>query len=164
MNVDNPSIQVTQILSDSVPFLGANIPRIGGFFSWDVITNIPVFTNVSNFAISADATQPLKKSVNNNPGYALNDECYFPIYVLDTGSKTLNFLGETHLNAGISTIKVDGVSKGTIDWYAADAVNVVKSVSIGALTAGIHEMTIKMASKNALSTAYGMWFSGWWIS
>jgi hypothetical protein len=68
---------------------------------------------------------------------------------------TLEILGITRNANGITTAFIDGVSKGTSDWYSSVAtLNVKKSISLGNLTRGSHTLQLKMATKNASSTGY----------
>lgn len=75
---------------------------------------------------------------------------------LSAGTWMVEIIHRTSTNLGIYTVSLDGAAVGTIDGYAATAVqNVVSSVSgIAVATTGVKRLLFKMATKNASSTDY----------
>lgn len=64
-------------------------------------------------------------------------------------------------NSGIATVKIDGVTAGTMDFYAASATETVRTLVISALPVGFHVIRFAMDSKNASSSAYSWNIGGW---
>jgi hypothetical protein len=74
---------------------------------------------------------------------------------LDEGVYLLSILGVTQTKMGITTVYVDSVSQGTIDWYSAALTqNVLKTISVSVLVGGNHEIEFKAATKNSSATQY----------
>lgn len=72
-----------------------------------------------------------------------------------TGTYKVAVLFRSGTNYGIDSIQLDGVTKGTIDFYAAGTTNNNYSeVTSIALTAGLKVIKHLAASKNASSTGY----------
>ena len=92
-----------------------------------------------------------------NTSVAQNDRVDFKVY-LEAGTYTFIVMGATYSTYGILTLLFDDSSQGTIDLYSAGAVyNVLKSiVNITVTTAGLKTISLKMATKNASSTGYGL--------
>ena len=65
--------------------------------------------------------------------------------------------------AGIASVYVDNVLKGTIDMYGGASFNTLGTVALGALTAGPHTLKIVAASKNGSSSNYYLEITDLWI-
>lgn len=77
---------------------------------------------------------------------------------LDVGTYKVALIYHKDTDAGIYDIQLDGVSKGTVDGYAAAATNNNYSEVTGiAVTKGLKVLKLNMGSKNASSSAYGMY-------
>jgi hypothetical protein len=84
-------------------------------------------------------------------------------FVCLAGTYTLNVIGATNTSHGITTVYIDGVSIGTIDWYSGSPVrNATKTISSVVLTNGYHKITFTVTSKNVSSSAYNwVWTAAW---
>ncbi len=75
---------------------------------------------------------------------------------LSAGTWKLQIVGTVANSLGIYTVYLDGTSVGTIDAYAASSSwGTLSLTGITVPTTGLHEITLKMATKNASSSAYG---------
>jgi hypothetical protein len=91
---------------------------------------------------------------SNSGSGAQNDEVVYRI-PLAAGTWTIRFWHRKSTNVGIYTFLLDGVSVGTIDGYAAAAAFGQNDIAgIAVATTGVHFLTIRMATKNASSSAY----------
>ncbi len=90
-----------------------------------------------------------------NSSAAQNDKISY-LVTLDAGTYRLKTLQRTLANGGIATIQIDNVDVATIDSYSASATeNVEKtSAAISISLAGLHTVSLKMATKNAASSGY----------
>lgn len=88
-------------------------------------------------------------------GGSLNDKQAVGVY-LPAGTFTLNVFRDTDTNRGLATFYLDGVSKGTIDFYASSAHgnDGYSTISLGTLTAGYHILAMEVLSKNGSSSNY----------
>lgn len=95
---------------------------------------------------------------------AQNDEVSWDIW-LDAGTYKFAMVHSDDSNRGIYSVQLDGVEKGTIDAYAAgNTHNVYDEITGIAVTAGLKVFKLKMATKNASSSAYfGVPISCAWI-
>lgn len=94
---------------------------------------------------------------NGGAGDAQNDE-FSADFWLDAGTWKVVMIGRADTNKGISTVQFNGVSQGTLDWYAASiAENTYQEITgISVTTAGIKTVKILMATKNASSSGYSL--------
>jgi len=92
----------------------------------------------------------------NQATKALNDELALTGFLVPKAAPyTLHLIYMESTDHGIIHIFINGVDVAQIDTYAGAAdSNIVGSVSLGTLTAGLKIIRLKMASKNASSTAY----------
>lgn len=98
-----------------------------------------------------------------NDSFAQNDEIQYA-FSHKAGNYKLHLLTRTDANSCIITVRLDGVSQGTIDLYSAGAVqNVKKTLSITIIGDANHILDMKAETKNVLSGAYGMLMQFWWI-
>ena len=89
------------------------------------------------------------------PPATAGDELYHG-FQLAAGTYNFTVLGVTNTNYGIATYYVDGGSIGTLDWYAAPAFNVRKTISSVVISSGgWHELKIEITGKHVSSSAYG---------
>lgn len=94
-----------------------------------------------------------------NSSNAVNDEIQYKLYH-KAGAYTIEIAGITDVDKGISTVSIDGVSQGTIDWYAASIVyNVLKTLPVVFTTSGTHTINLKITSKNTGSSGYMIYLS-----
>lgn len=84
---------------------------------------------------------------------AQNSEVSWDIW-LDAGTYKFALLHTQADNAGIYSVQLDTVEKGTIDGYNAVATVVYSEVTGIAVTAGLKTFKLKMATKHASSTSY----------
>jgi len=100
---------------------------------------------------------------DNRGAAALNDEINYK-FSCKAGTFTLCVLTLRYISRGIATISVDGVSQGTIDFYASDyEPNIVLTLSVTLTTDGEHTLSFKVTGKNASSTNYYIPISSWWL-
>jgi hypothetical protein len=111
--------------------------------------------------ISLDALQ-IYATYTSHTGPALNDSMDNG-FTCAPGTYTLTILGTTSSSYGITTVYIDGVSIGTIDWYSAGVTrNVLKTIGSVVLTAGYHKITFTVTSKNGSSSGYNWtWTVAW---
>lgn len=83
--------------------------------------------------------------------------------LLDAGTWTFTYIGDTYVNQGIITVTIDGVSVATIDSYSAGAVYSVPSTTTGIVlaSAGIKTVRLEITGKNASSSGYNF-LSEWY--
>ena len=91
--------------------------------------------------------------VNNATG-TINNSISYLTPNLAAGTYTLTAVTYQLTAAGIYSATVDGSAIGTFDGYGANTVNVVKTITGIAMTAGVHTLMFTMATKNASSSAY----------
>lgn len=85
---------------------------------------------------------------------AINDTLTFKV-ALKAGSYVLNVLAAKSSSQGIQTIKLDGTTLATFDWYNASVVvNSMQNTVIGVSDDGLYTLTSEMLSKNASSANY----------
>ena len=98
-----------------------------------------------------------------NPA-ALNDQSSRQFF-LAAGNYTLNILGTSSTNRGISQILIDEVVQGTLDWYAAkNTQNVIKTLTVTVPSDGTHKLTCKASGKNVASTDYFLVLTKLWFT
>lgn len=94
-------------------------------------------------------------SVSQGTG-VINDAWEEDFY-MGAGSYTLSMFGETFTNRGISSIYIDEVLQGTIDWYSGVGVaNLYKTLAVVVVGDGYHVLKVLMATKNASATSYAL--------
>lgn len=88
----------------------------------------------------------------------LNDEvCIGNIYIPETDDYTLRIKFTKSSSSGKCHIMLDGVDKGTIDFYNGSTThNNEDTLALSSLAAGGYTITLKIASKNASSSGYAM--------
>lgn len=93
-----------------------------------------------------------------------NDEFTEDLW-LDTGTYKIAHIYRKGTDMGIHSLQLNAVEKGTVDAYnAAASSNNYTEVTGVVLTAGLYTFKVKMATKNASSTAYyGAVNSSAWI-
>lgn len=112
--------------------------------------------------IGINASQFMNGWITNTT-HALNDEIVYK-FSHKAGSFVLWVLGRVGDWAGISTVTLDGVIQGTIDWYAAAAVfNTLKSLAITIVADGEHTLSFKMTGKNPASSDYYLQMTLIWL-
>lgn len=83
-----------------------------------------------------------------------NDEIVWNVW-LDAGTYKIALIYVKNTNAGIFSVQLDTVEKGTVDSYAASASsNNYDETVTATVTAGLKAVKLKMATKNASSSAY----------
>lgn len=100
---------------------------------------------------------------HNTP--ALNDYYEIPLY-FDSVTWKCAIIHEESTNDAICSILLDGVSQGTIDFYASPATqnNYDEITGIAVTTAGAKDFRMSALSKNASSSNYEMAINSWaWI-
>jgi hypothetical protein len=91
--------------------------------------------------------------VNISSG-AQNDAISFD-FACAAGTYSFELFHLAFTNRGIYTVRIDGVSVGTIDGYAAAILTPSRDVVTGiAIAAGQHTVTLLMATKNASSSSF----------
>jgi len=85
---------------------------------------------------------------------AINDKLTFNV-ALKAGSYALVVHGNKNSSRGIQTVKLDGVTQGTFDWYNATLqLNQTQNTVIAISDDGLYELTSEINSKNASSSGY----------
>lgn len=130
-------------------------------FMWMLWHEVTVIDG-NALAISANASQLLSHWCEQSAA-AQNDKCEFSTF-LPAGEYYLNLLGHTSSSNGIQTIKLDGASLGTPDWYTASGgFNALRSLNMTVDLGGVHTLTFTVATKNASSTGYKAQITYLWI-
>lgn len=102
----------------------------------------------------ADVTGQAYGGVFRQNAPAINDKLTWNV-ALKAGSYVMNVNGIKANNRGIQTIKLDGVTAGTFDWYnSTTQLNQQQNTVIGVTDDGLYELTSEMATKNASSSNY----------
>lgn len=96
----------------------------------------------------------------NPPGLG---DSFQQVFLLGSGSYTLNVLGYAGPSRGIVTWKIDGVTQGTQDWYNAAGVDGIISLGVSVLTSGNHTLIGTITGKNASSSGYGLPLHKYWL-
>lgn len=114
----------------------------------------------------------LTQTMSNNQRYghfmvqnpvAVNDEVSIK-FNLSPGSYMLFMLGITNNSYGISTVNIDGVVQGTVDWYSiAQTLNSLKTLPINISGIQTHTLSFKAATRNGLATNFGLALTKVWI-
>jgi len=89
----------------------------------------------------------------------INAEIAYDFY-LGAGTWRMEWYCDKRGDYGNIRLLVDGVTKETVDHYAATRVRFVRRVDGIVLTQGWHRFMMRCIGKNAASTAYVMVFSG----
>jgi hypothetical protein len=91
---------------------------------------------------------------------AQNNEISWDIW-LDVGTYKYAQIYNKNTDEGIYSVQLDGVEKGTIDAYAAAPANnaYTEITGITVSTAGVKNFKLKMATKNASSSAYNAYIN-----
>ena len=86
-----------------------------------------------------------------------NDQVNYKVF-LTAGTYTFSVMHEKSSTRGILTLLIDEISVGTIDFYAAGQTfqNQSAITGISVTTAGVKTLSIKAATKNISSSAYGL--------
>lgn len=82
-----------------------------------------------------------------------NDAATFD-FACGAGTFTLDMFHLTGTNRGIYTIAIDGVTKGTVDGYAAASGSAVSTLTGIVIAAGAHTIRFTMATQNVSSSNY----------
>ena len=119
-----------------------------------LIEIVPFMTPIATVGFVNDLYSGMAFNAAKRSGGLVNEEIEFDV-VLSAGTWTISLLNSVGPDRGIATIYLDGVSVGTADLYAAAGANSVNSVTgVVVATSGKKRLKIKMATKNASSTAY----------
>lgn len=156
-NVDNASQVTLLAVKAKTDYLD--------FWRWDAQTNQPAYLAIAGtWANNFDAAQRLGTKLANIATGAINDEISVTFHAFSVTARTLFIRGQTDVSAGISTIYVDGVAQGTLDWYdAGGANNVIQSLAITPARIGQNNMRIRIATKNAAATLYRFLVTEMWM-
>jgi hypothetical protein len=140
---------------------GIDVPigQVIGFSQYVVkLVDLNVFptsishTNWDTIAMDASAMYgAFKRTDNTNQ----NNEINFDVS-LSAGTWTVELCHTTANNVGIYTVTVGDVAAGTVDGYSAGTTYNIRSQLTGIIVpqAGVHRLKLKMATKNASSSAY----------
>jgi len=111
---------------------------------------------VGTWATGASPTSWVGRVLSNTTGVAQNDELSVgQFYVPASGDYTAYLLYIKDSDAGIAHAMVNDVDKGTEDMYNGSSLpNQLGNISLGTLTAGLYNFSIKAASKNGSSSNY----------
>lgn len=134
-------------MADALDFMGG--------ITW--MQDINVFNTPegsTNFSSLVSDTRCIMNGKRQSTG-AQNAEVYWPV-VLSKGTWTFSLMHVTASDAGIYSIQIDSVEKGTIDGYSGSgAANTVSTVvGITVATTGKYTLKVKMATKNGSSSSY----------
>lgn len=144
---------------------GATAPEwaAGGGGSFDPDEHMPWRIDI-NPLLGGDANtnwDTISTSASQYGGFALassaaqNDEISFNV-ILAAGTWTVRLMHVKGTNRGIYSVQIDDSEEGTIDGYNGSAVNNARDSVAGITVAsgGKHELSLKMLTKNASSSAY----------
>jgi len=162
------------IIDDATRFSGANIDAaissrstpaeitaavtavLTPVFRWDVINDL--FKSIQGtWEVKSTASYFLGSSLRNDTGVAVDDNVSLGVfYVPVNGTYTVHLLHMVDTGFGKLHFLIDTVDVAEIDGYAGTGdYNVLSSVSLGTLTAGIRTLRIVISDKNASSSDYG---------
>lgn len=127
------------------------------------------YEQVVPFGVASTSTGTWSETANasaimayyrTNSSAAVNDAITWPVW-LSAGTWTFELLHHLGSNVGIYTVKIGGVSIGTIDGYAASPAWNSRGQIAGVAVASSGKTTVElvMATKNASSSAYASRFS-----
>lgn len=120
-----------------------------------------VFSLIQSSSYSVTGPLYMYQYFQNPP--AINDQ-WSQQFTLNAGSYSLNVLGYTAPNRGIITWYIDGVSQGTMDWYADPGLNnSIKTLVVTVTTSGTHTLRAIIATKNVSSTDYYCTIVQYWL-
>lgn len=107
-----------------------------------------------NWNTNTQSETMLRSGYRTSAG-AINNEISYDL-VLAEGTWSVELLYLKGPDAGIFSIQIDSVDKGTIDAYTAGTSDDNRSTVTGIVVseAGKHRLTLKMAAKNASSSNY----------
>lgn len=112
-------------------------------------------TNVGTWAAAIDGGQPGGFYIRNST-IAQNDTLNLGNVQFDAGTYKFVFFGTTGPDQAIVTLLIDDVSVGTVDTYSGSTTYATtKTISgVTIASAGAHTVKVKLATKNASSSAY----------
>lgn len=92
-----------------------------------------------------------------NSSLAVNDSTTYKVF-FEVGTYVFKLVAFRNTNRGIMTVKINGGTVGTIDMYGTATRNSVYSISgITINNRGLYDLELVALSKNASSSAYGMY-------
>lgn len=104
-------------------------------------------------------------TIGGNHGYqkltgpgTQNSEVVIPVF-LGVGTWTIGLIGTVFTDKGIVTVLLDGISKGTMDFYSSGGPTLGQKKSITGIvvtTPKRYDVTLRVATKNASSSGYAM--------
>lgn len=112
----------------------------------------PVGVWTPTYLMTSDTGGVWSGWINASDG-AQNDAVSFD-FACGAGTYELELRHLAYTNRGTYTVKIDGVSVGTVDGYAASLTAERSTLTGIALAAGTHVVTLLMATKNASSISY----------
>jgi len=112
----------------------------------------PVGTWTPTYLMTSDTGGVWSGWVNVSDG-SQNDALSFD-FACSAGTYSIELRHLPYTNRGIYTLQIDGVSVGTLDGYSASLIAGRSVLSGVAISAGIHVITLVMATKNASSSGY----------
>jgi len=116
-------------------------------------------SKVGTWGYVATTTAPLYGSqLWGNTSAAVNDAMLWTRF-LQAGTYTVQIRGVANTDKPIVTVKIDGSSVGTVDYYAGLSYLRASLTGIVLASSGSHTIEVVIASKNASSSAYAMAFS-----
>jgi len=98
-----------------------------------------------------------------NVSDAQNDEISYTFYS-KAGRYTLVVLGLSYTDEAISTIIIDGVIQGTIDWYNPVIIyNSILTLPVTIATDGVHTINFRAATRNVAVIHWFLSLTAFWF-
>lgn len=123
---------------------------------------------VGTWAENSNTVYQIGTVLTNAGGAGQDNEIAIPFY-LDQGApntRVLHLLGQKDEAYGISTVSVNDVSQGTIDWYMPSPgdTNVFVTMTVANLRIGVNSLKFKMTSKNVASIGFRLALQCLWFT
>ena len=100
-----------------------------------------------------------------NSSNSFDDEIAIPCFVPSTDARTLNVRCMTNIHSGIFRVYVDDQLQGTIDFYSSSTqYNVIKTISITPVRAGINVISLVAFDSNPSSDGVYCYLSEMWLT
>jgi len=100
-----------------------------------------------------------------NSSNSFDDEIAIPCFVPSTDARTLNVRCMTNIHSGIFRVYVDDQLQGTIDFYSSSTqYNVIKTISITPVRAGINVISLLAFDSNPSSDGVYCYLSEMWLT
>jgi len=128
----------------------------------DLVNNSKYYAVSGTWASRTAGAMTGGRALSNTATGAQNDEIALSnIYFPEDGDYTAYIMTWNYDDCGIVTLEIDGSSEGTVDTYDGSGVgDATDTITLSSMTKGLHNLNLKMATKNASSSAYKLNLQG----